>query len=233
MRRTSSVTPAARASTLALERQAREVARGEQQQHDHDGGAERDGDQPPAHVILSVVEGRLGGPRLLRLVGREPLRRPRRLLEDLELGAEQDPLRDLLAPVLQRVPGARVEPHEVGEPALQLTQQPALARLRQTLVGLAQVAPEVGHRTLEDRSRGAVVVAPSRLPAVHVGHAELQLERERPVGGALLDLVEAVVQRVLPVQRDGDRRERPQHRQRDREIQLRADRHGGQPAAIG
>ena len=90
--------------TLALERHAREVARGEQQQHDHDGGAERDGDQPPAHVLLGVVEGCLGCSRLLGLVGREPLRRPRRLLEDLELGAQQDPLRDLLTSGLQRAP---------------------------------------------------------------------------------------------------------------------------------
>jgi hypothetical protein len=59
-----------------------------------------------------------------------------------------------------------------------------------------EVAADLLARAHELRPAAPAVVAVGGLPAVEVGDAELQLERQRPRGGALLDLGEAVVERA-------------------------------------
>lgn len=131
-------------------------------------------------------------------------------------------------PFPQRPVGHGVELHEPRELVAELPQQLALGRVGQAPASLAEVRAEGNDRALEDRSRAAAVVAVGGLPAVHVGHAELELARERLVTRPLAHLVEAVTQVGLALQRDRDRDQRPDDGQDDRRVQLGPDRH---PAA--
>jgi hypothetical protein len=211
---------------LALERHARDVARRDQQQHDHDAGAEGHRDQALAGVVASVVEGPLGRARPFPLVRGEPVGGVRHRAEACDLRAQEDVLDPLFVARAQRTVGLAVEPHELAELPRQLGEQLALAPVGERAGRGLQIAGEARHRALEHRTRPPLVIAVRRLPAVHVRHAELQLERDRLVAAAVLHLVEAVPHLAHAVERHRGRGERPEDRQDDRRIELRADRHG-------
>jgi hypothetical protein len=124
---------------------------------------------------------------------------------------------------------SRAEP---AQPAVQPGEQ-------RGLLGIGQLAPRACERGLrgapgahELRPAAPAVVAVGGLPAVEVGHLELQLERERLARRTVGHLVEAVAERGHAAERDRDRDDRPQHGHRDRRVELGPDRHGAVPRAV-
>ena len=90
-------------------------------------------------------------------------------------------------------------------------------------VSTARAARRSARKAATERSkttRHAIVVAIGRLPAVHVGHAELQLAGQPLVARTLSHLVEAVTELRLAVQRHCDRHDRPDDGEQDRRVEL-------------
>jgi len=172
--------------------------RSDQEQDDDDPRADGDRHELPPGRRARVVELARGGRCAAVLLDCRCPGCARHRLEVADLGSEQDPAGLSLAPGLQRLERVGVERHERTESR-----------------------PELG----QQRSAATAVIAVGGLPAVHVGHGELQLECTRLTGAGALDLVGTLVQRPERRQRDADRDHRPDHGKHDGGEQLRPDRH--------
>jgi hypothetical protein len=148
-----------------------------------------------------------------------------------DLGPEQDLLRALEVPGLERSPRDRIELLEPFELAVELGEQLPSARLDERvrrhiqLVGELALGTQVRSPQLITLRHVVAGIAVSRLPPVDVGDEELELARDCLGVRPLLHLVEAIPQLPHPVQRDGGSRDRPQDREHDRRIELPPDRH--------